>query len=61
LAPGVSLFRNDLGRFLVNDGRLNDAESQWRAMRALPGSDPVDRWFLYDLRRRIDAAARPAR
>ena len=61
LAPGVLLFRHDLGRFLVNTERLNDAESQWQAMRALPGSDPVDQWFRHDLRRRIDAAARPAR
>jgi hypothetical protein len=45
----------------VNDGRLNDAESQWQAMRVLPGSDPVDQWFRHDLRRRIDAAVRLAR
>jgi tetratricopeptide (TPR) repeat protein len=58
LDPGSLQYRNDLGRFLANAGRIPEAEEQWRIARTLPDRAPVDDWLRRDLRRRIDEAAR---
>jgi Flp pilus assembly protein TadD len=50
------LFRHDLGRFFADAGRLSEAEQQWRAVQALPITEPVEAWLRDDLRHHIDAA-----